>query len=67
MHGILIVQVLTFFPVAYLMLKGLFGQYRALPEESSRNMGASRWRVFMDVTLPLLLPGLGNAFLVSFH
>ena len=29
-------------------------------------MGAGRWRVFKDVTLPLLLPGLGNAFLVSF-
>jgi iron(III) transport system permease protein len=29
-------------------------------------MGAGRWRVFQDVTLPLLLPGLGNAFLVTF-
>ncbi len=66
MHGILIVQVLTFFPVAYLMLKGLLANIEPSLEESARNMGASRWRVFMDVTLPLLLPGLGNAFLVSF-
>ena len=66
MHGILIVQVLTFFPVAYLMLKGLLSNIDPSLEESSRNMGASRWRVFRDVTLPLLLPGLGNAFLVSF-
>ena len=29
-------------------------------------MGASRWKVFTSVTLPLILPGLGNAFLVSF-
>ena len=29
-------------------------------------MGASRWKVFTSVTFPLLLPGLGNAFLVTF-
>ncbi len=66
MHGILFVQILTFFPVAYLMLKGLLNNIDPSLEESARNMGAGRWRVFKDVTLPLLLPGLGNAFLVSF-
>ena len=66
MHGILVVQVLTFFPVTYLMLKGLLANIDPSLEESSRNMGASRWRVFKDITLPLLLPGIGNAFLVSF-
>jgi len=29
-------------------------------------MGASRGKVFLTVTLPLMLPGLGNAFLVTF-
>lgn len=66
LHGIVIVQVMTFFPVAYLMLKGLLANIDPSLEESARNMGANRWRVFKDVTLPLLLPGLGNAFLVSF-
>ena len=66
MHGILIVQILTFFPVVYLMLKGLLNNIDPSLEESARNIGAGRWRVFKDVTLPLLLPGLGNAFLVSF-
>ena len=64
--GILVVQILTFFPVTYLMLKGLLANIDPSLEESSRNMGASRWRVFKDITLPLLLPGIGNAFLVSF-
>ena len=66
MRGILIVQIMTFFPVTYLMLKGLLANIDPSLEESSRNMGASRWRVFTDITLPLLLPGIGNAFLVSF-
>ena len=35
-------------------------------EEATRDMGASRWKVFTSVTFPLLLPGLGNAFLVTF-
>ena len=35
-------------------------------EEAARDMGAARWKVFTSVTLPLMLPGLGNAFLVTF-
>ncbi len=64
--GIAIVQTLTFFPVCYLMLKGLLKNIDPSLEEATRDMGATRWRVFTDVTLPLLLPGLGNAFLVTF-
>ena len=64
--GIVIVQTLTFFPVCYMMMKGLLKNIDPSLEEASRDMGASRWRVFRDVTLPLLLPGLGNAFLVTF-
>ena len=64
--GIVIVQTLTFFPVCYMMLKGLLKNIDPSLEEAVRDMGASRFRVFMDVTFPLLLPGLGNAFLVTF-
>ena len=64
--GIVVVQTLTFFPVCYLMLKGLLKNIDPSLEEAARDMGASRWKVFTSVTFPLLLPGLGNAFLVSF-
>lgn len=64
--GIAIVQILTFFPVCYMMLKGLLKNIDPSMEEASRDMGASRWKVFTSVTLPLMLPGLGNAFLVTF-
>ena len=64
--GIAIVQTLTFFPVCYMMLKGLLKNIDPSLEEAARDMGASRSKVFLTVTLPLLLPGLGNAFLVTF-
>lgn len=66
LHGIAIVQTLTFFPVCYMMLKGLLKNIDPSMEEAARDMGASRWKVFTTVTLPLMLPGIGNAFLVTF-
>ena len=64
--GIFVVQTLTFFPVCYMMHKGLLKNIDPSLEEAARDMGASRWKVFTSVTLPLVLPGLGNAFLVTF-
>ena len=66
MWGIAIVQTLTFFPVCYMMLKGLLKNIDPSMEEAARNMCAGRMKVFTTVTLPLMLPGLGNAFLVTF-
>lgn len=64
--GIAIVQSLTFFPVCYMMFRGLLKNIDPSLEEAARDMGASRMKVFTSVTLPLLLPGVGNAFLVTF-
>lgn len=64
--GIVIVQTLTFFPVCYMMLKGLLKNIDPSLEEAARDLGAGRMKVFTSVTFPLMLPGLGNAFLVTF-
>ena len=64
--GIAIVQTMTFFPVCYMMFRGLLKNIDPSMEEAARDMGASRYKVFTSVTLPLLLPGIGNAFLVTF-
>ncbi len=64
--GITIVQTMTFFPVCYMMFRGLLKNIDPSMEEAARDMGASRFKVFSTVTLPLLLPGIGNAFLVTF-
>lgn len=64
--GIVIVQAMTFFPVCYMMFRGLLKNIDPSLEEAARDMGASRFKVFTSVTLPLVLPGIGNAFLVTF-
>ena len=64
--GIATVQSLTFFPVCYMMFRGLLKNIDPSLEEAARDMGASRMKVFTSVTLPLLLPGIGNAFLLPF-
>ncbi len=64
--GITIVQTMTFFPVCYMMFRGLLKNIDPSMEEASRDMGATRLKVFTSVTFPLLLPGIGNAFLVTF-
>jgi len=64
--GLVLVQVMTFFPVSYLMLKGLLQNIDVSLEEAAKNMGASRWKVFSTVTLPLMLPGIANGFLITF-
>lgn len=66
LKGLVIVQTMTFFPVAYLLLTGLLKQIDPSLEEAARNMGASRWKTFMTVTIPLMAPGLANAFLLTF-
>ena len=64
--GITVGEIITFFPTAYLMLRALLKNIDPSLEEAARDMGASRWKVFWTVTFPLLIPGLGNAFLISF-
>jgi iron(III) transport system permease protein len=64
--GLAVVQILTFFPVAYLVLTGLLKQIDPSLEEAARNMGASRWQTFRTVLLPLVTPGIANSFLLVF-
>lgn len=64
--GLVLVMVLSHFPITFLTLIGLLQNIDVSLEEAARNAGASRWQVFRTVTWPLLLPGLANAFLLVF-
>ena len=59
-------ETLTYFPIAYLALRPMLASISNSFEEASYSLGASRWRAFRTVTLPLTVPGLANAFLLLF-
>ena len=59
-------EALTFFPIAYLTLRPLLAAIDSNVEGMAFSLGASRWRVFRTVTLPLTHSGLANAFLLLF-
>ncbi|QZQ52265.1 iron ABC transporter permease [Erwinia persicina] len=64
--GIWIAQVLSFTPIAFLVLIGVVEGVSPSLEEASQTLRANRWRTFRYVSLPLMAPGLANAFLISF-
>ena len=59
-------EILTYFPIAYLTLRPLLAAIDSNVEGMALSLGASRWRVFRTVTLPLTVPGIANAFLLLF-
>jgi iron(III) transport system permease protein len=65
-RGLLIAQVLTFFPVAYITLRGVLESISPTLEDAALDLGGSRWKVFLRVTLPLAVPGIAGAILVLF-
>ncbi|MEP7062396.1 MAG: iron ABC transporter permease [Betaproteobacteria bacterium] len=66
MQGILVAQVFAFTPIAFLVLIGVVEGVSPAMEEAAQTLRAGRWRTFVDVSLPLMRPGLANAFLITF-
>ncbi|GGE05435.1 iron ABC transporter permease [Aureimonas endophytica] len=64
--GIWIAQMLSFTPIAFMVLIGVVEGISPSMEEAAQTMRANRWRTFWTVTFPLMRPGLANAFLVGF-
>ena len=64
--GIWIAQVLSFTPISFLVLIGVVEGVSPSMEEASQTLRANRWQTFWRVSLPLMKPGLANAFLIGF-
>jgi iron(III) transport system permease protein len=65
-QGVLLAQLFAFTPVAFLVLIGVVEGVSPTLEEASQTLRADRWATFATVSLPLMRPGLANAFLVGF-
>ena len=65
-NGLFIAQVVTFFPVSYLTLKGVLESMNPILEDAALDLGGTRWKVFKKVTLPLAIPGIASSVLLLF-
>jgi molybdate transport system permease protein len=53
------------FPLMYMTAKGAFEQVDHSVESAARTLGASEWRIFWSITLPLAWPGVAAATVLS--
>ncbi len=65
-HGIVIAQVFTFLPHAYILLANVLGNMDVALEEAAENLGAGPLTTLRRVTLSLARPGLAAASLLVF-
>jgi iron(III) transport system permease protein len=66
LFGVWLAQMFAFTPIAFMILRGVVQGISPSMEEAAQTLRATRMRTFMTVTLPLMKPGLANAFLVGF-
>jgi len=65
-HGIVVAQVFTFLPQAYILLANVLGSIDTTLEEAAENLGAGPITTLRRVTLSLARPGVASAALVVF-
>ena len=63
--GVFLAQTLSFTPICFMLLVGMVSTINPAVEEASVTMRASDSQTFYHVTLPLLRPGIANAFLLA--
>ncbi len=63
--GVFLAQTLSFTPICFMLLVGMVSTINPAVEEASVTMRASNSQTFYYVTLPLLRPGIANAFLLA--
>ncbi len=66
LDGLIFVQIITFFPVAYLIIRAMLERIDASMEEAALSLRASKFHIFRTITLPLLAPGIAASFLLLF-
>lgn len=66
LDGLVFVQIISFFSVAYLIIRAMLERLDPSMEEAAHSLGAGKLHIFRTVTLPLLIPGIAGSFLLLF-
>ena len=64
--GIVLAQTLSYTPIAFLVLIGVVESISPSLEEAGQTLRAKPLQVFETISLPLMRPGIANAFLLGF-
>jgi iron(III) transport system permease protein len=56
--GVVVIEALHLYPVMLLNLQAALANLDPAMEQAAANLGASRWRIFNRITLPMIQPGL---------
>ncbi|RGV43459.1 iron ABC transporter permease [Bifidobacterium longum] len=66
LSALVMVLTMTFAPVAYLNIKGMFENIDPSLFEAASSLGASQLRTLIRVTIPMVMPAMLSSFLVLF-
>lgn len=64
--GIVFLQVLSLYPILFLNLSAAMANVDPSLIEAAKNLGASSWRIFRTIYLPLILPGYFAGAIIVF-
>jgi iron(III) transport system permease protein len=64
--GVWFAQTLAFAPISFLVMIGVVEGVSPSMEEAALTLRANAWKAFTTVSLPLMRPGIANAFLLGF-
>ena len=64
--GIVILEALHLYPIMYINLVAALANIDPAMEEAGKNVGASGWKLFRRITLPLMRPGLFAGGTITF-
>ncbi len=65
-YAVIIAAIVVSFPLMYQSALAAFQQYDLRIENAAYTMGASKWKVFWSISLPLAWPGLIAGLVLSF-
>lgn len=66
LFGVILAMAVSHIPYAILIIQGSLSASDPYIEESAHVMGASRWRIFRTITLPLVTPSIAAAAMIVF-